>query len=218
MRTVHETEALRPSDPVPKHHSSNPQNKSQRLRLTFNKFSVGTNSPADSEPITVKQPSKVSPAPSMTAADIEYEHHNATFTRDEETGEWTPQFPSDVAFTQDELAMPAQQLWRLLKRQLVWATEELDELKRQLAAVEKIRKSEWIAKDLVLEELIQQQTLAVFDDPEFIKKHAFGPLNEDKAMEGAGSDAVPVEDEVQQTLEEEVGDILSNMAAGNAGR
>jgi hypothetical protein len=218
MRTVHETEALRPSDPVPKHHSSNPQNKSQRLRLTFNKFAAGAHSPADPEPAIVKQQLKASPAPSMTAADIEYEHHNATFTRDEDTGEWTPQFPPDVTFASEELAMPAQQLWRLLKRQLVWATEEADELKRQLAAVEKIRKSEWVAKDLVLEELIQQQTLAVFDDPEFIKRYAFGPVNEDKAVVDDGSDAVPVEEEVQQTLEEEVGDILSSMAAGNAGR
>ncbi|KAF2175176.1 hypothetical protein K469DRAFT_743421 [Zopfia rhizophila CBS 207.26] len=35
MRTVHETKALRPSNPVPKHHSSNPANRFQRLRLVL---------------------------------------------------------------------------------------------------------------------------------------------------------------------------------------
>lgn len=164
MRTVHETEALRPSDPVPKHHSSNPQNKSQRLRLTFNKFSAGANGKADDEansPVSSKAgPKDVPLSPtlsSLTPADIEYEHNNVTFTRDPQDGDWVAHFPPDVQLTTQELDLPLQQLLVLLHKQMHWAMEVGEELKHQTHDLEMQRKSEWIAKEAVLSHYIKRE-------------------------------------------------------------
>ena len=215
MRTVHETEALRPSDPVPKHHSSNPQNKSQRLRLTFNKFSGGANS-ADVEPVPVKLQS---PAPSLTQADIEYETNNPTFTLDPETHKWVPQFPPDVIFTPEQLAIPAEHLYRLMKCHVEWASEEAEELKIEALAAEKARKAEWMAKDLALQDLIRKHTKPEFDHPEPVGRHSYGPPKDGYSdVLGAPSTHTPLKsyEEPERTVEQEVGDILSGMATGAA--
>ncbi|KAF2668078.1 hypothetical protein BT63DRAFT_308838 [Microthyrium microscopicum] len=166
MRTVHETEALRPSDPVPKHHSSNPQNKSQRLRLTFNKWSAGSNNGKDDDAMTASSKQKESPlSPTIpTIEDIDYEKNNATFTRDPATGEWIPHFPDDISFSEKDLALGPAKLYQKLKYQYQWACEEQDELTQQIEAAEKVRKAEWMAKELVLQDVIDIEKAIVPDD------------------------------------------------------
>jgi hypothetical protein len=166
MRTVHETEALRPSDPVPKHHSSNPQNKSQRLRLTFNKYSAGANGKPEDDansPVSGKGMSKEGPAsptaPSLGADEAEYERNNPTFTRDPQTGDWIAHFPSDIHFTDKELALPLKHLLVLCHRQTQWATEIGEELKAEEAKLNVYRKTEWIAKEVLLRHYIKQETI-----------------------------------------------------------
>jgi len=44
----------------------------------------------------------------------------------------------------------------LLSRQVQWATEAAEELRQQTEILEKKRKSEWIAKEVVLREYINQ--------------------------------------------------------------
>jgi hypothetical protein len=166
MRTVHETEALRPSDPVPKHHSSNPQNKSQRLRLTFNKFSSGANGKAEddgSSPVSIKaKDGPLSPTiPIPVPADAEYELNNTSFARDSQTGDWVARFPTDVTFSENELALPSKQLLILLHKQVHWATEHSEELRKQENGLAEQHKAEWISKEALLRDFLgREMTIA----------------------------------------------------------
>lgn len=64
--------------------------------------------------------------------------------------------PPDVQFTADELAIPANELLRLLRRQHHWALQESDELKSEMEALEQKRRVEWTAKELVLENAAEE--------------------------------------------------------------
>ncbi|KAF1984780.1 hypothetical protein K402DRAFT_380588 [Aulographum hederae CBS 113979] len=162
MRTVHETEALRPSDPVPKHHSSNPTNKSQRLRLTVSK-GLG---PADNRSDGKSTPASPSVGPTVAlpanASELDYENHNVAFVAPSayESSEgvgYTKQFPPDIHFTAEELALPASDLYRLLRRQLLWATRDAEELAAEVKELEAQKKEEWMAKELVLENVMEAE-------------------------------------------------------------
>jgi hypothetical protein len=177
MRTVHETEALRPSDPVPKHHSSNPQNKAQRLRLTLKGLAPAANGSANGQATTAPDGSGTASGPlsavksnasnpnspglgpingggAPTAADIEYENNNVTYEYSR-SGEWDRHFPPDVQFSQEELDMPPAQLYALLKAQVRWAGEDADELRGGVERLEKMRAWEWVRKQLLLENVIE---------------------------------------------------------------
>jgi hypothetical protein len=168
MRTVHETEALRPSDPVPKHHSSNPTNKVQRIKLTFNKFSAGLNGTKEDEP-TAPSKRKTPEDPALTEPldDLHYGFDNVQWFRDEKTGGWTKKFPDFPEFQpEEEEELTAQELYALMKKQIKWALEERDELDQQLYEAEKRRKGEWIAKEMVLADSIALATAAAPEDEE----------------------------------------------------
>ena len=100
MRTVHETEALRPSDPVPRNYSS-AHFKPQRLKLIVNS------------------------KPPSTSQDVEIDD-DATLSPPPEEEETLPPFeyPPDVAFSDAELSMRPDQLLRLLRRQVAWSEAE----------------------------------------------------------------------------------------------
>ncbi len=137
MRTVHETEALRPSDPVPKGHSeaasraaggSGSNGSLKRIKLIVNngerpKSVVGELPPlpTDGIPDENGEPGAIEmdSLPFMLPVSRDY-------------------YPSDVADTLDdhELALPPSQLYRLLRRQIHWAEEEGAELAKQLDIVE----------------------------------------------------------------------------------
>jgi len=175
MRTVHETEALRPSDPVPKHHSSNPQNKAQRLRLTLKGLApangangLGSAAGESSAPGSARDPLSavksntsnpnspgVGPANGQTTAEAEYEQNNVTYEQSTSTGEWEKHFPSDVLFSSQELDMPPRVLHALLKAQVKWASEEGDELRAALDQLEKMREQEWMKKELLIENVME---------------------------------------------------------------
>lgn len=143
MRTVHETEALRPSDPVPKHHSSNPS-KPQRLKLIINK-NGGTDKSVPESPAA---------AGAHSGHDaLDYSSNNVVYSVDPESPTGPPllEFPSDILFRDDELRLPADQLYRSLRRQEHWALEEAEELKIEVDKLEKVRFEEWMKKELVLE-------------------------------------------------------------------
>jgi hypothetical protein len=67
------------------------------------------------------------------------------------------QFPPDMNFTEAELSLPAPELFRLLRRQLHWANQEGELLKAEAELLEKKRKEEWIAKELLLENLMEAE-------------------------------------------------------------
>ncbi len=155
MRTVHETEALRPSDPVPKHHSSNPSNKFQRLKLKLpqDKGSTPASPSSHSHPPTS---ATVAPgAPSET----DYTHNNVVYLQDlaSPNAPNMVQFPPDINFAPEELRLPAPELFKLLRQQLRWATQDGEELRAEAERLEKLRKEEWEAKELLLENYMESQ-------------------------------------------------------------
>lgn len=67
------------------------------------------------------------------------------------------QFPPDIDLAPEELSLSAPDLFRLLRRQLHWATQESKQLRAEAAALEKQRKEEWEAKELLLENVMEAQ-------------------------------------------------------------
>jgi hypothetical protein len=157
MRTVHETEALRPSDPVPKHHSSNPQNRQQRLRITMNKGKE------NGEP--TKEPTPTSPTNTGQPDD---DPNDVYYTRDPDTGRWAPNFPLDVQFSAEDLSLPAKDLATLLEYQVEWASESAEQLKDEEEMWNEKREAEAIVKNLVLREFMtfSESLLGPIETPE----------------------------------------------------
>ncbi|CAE7012004.1 hypothetical protein CFE70_002162 [Pyrenophora teres f. teres 0-1] len=170
MRTVHETEALRPSDPVPKHHSSNPTNNKQRLKLVLSN-EASKKLPHDKastpgSPSSLHPPNSASTATiplaataSGPASDADYSHNNIIYLQDL-AGPNAPklvQFPPDIEFTPEELALPAPELFKLLRRQLLWATQEGEQLRAEAEELERVRYDEWQAKELLFENFMEAQ-------------------------------------------------------------
>ncbi|KAI9851814.1 MAG: hypothetical protein M1838_002672 [Thelocarpon superellum] len=140
MRTVHETEALRPSDPVPRNHS-NPPPRLQRIKLILS-----------SKP----------PDPGDEAA-IEAEDDDRKILGPNDVNGRTPSthavepYPADLQLTPEESLMPPRELFRLLRRQLRWAEEERQELQAEVEALEAQRKNEWVEKELLLENVMEAE-------------------------------------------------------------
>ena len=166
MRTVHETEALRPSDPVPKHHSSNPQNKAQRIKLTLKGLAPAVNngdSASNKDPLSAiksnaSNPVSPSMPPTASPAETEYEHNNVTFipkTGGGTSDTWDLRFPSDINFSPEELDLSPPDLFRLLRHRLQWSMKEGDELRAETNSLEEQRKQEWDAKELILENYME---------------------------------------------------------------
>jgi hypothetical protein len=184
MRTVHETEALRPSDPVPKHHSSNPSNKFQRLRLV-----LSHEARKQEKGSTPASPSSHAPhsATAPISADVEHSHNNVIYLQDgaSPNAPTIVQFPEDLTFTDRELTLPAPDLYSLLRRQLHWATQEGEKLRAEVDVLEKKRKHEWLAKELIVENVMEAELShtkrkriesGLLQEPE-----SFGLLDEDIA-------------------------------------
>ena len=128
MRTVHETEALRPSDPIPRNHSQ-AQVKPQKLKLTFKKGLNFENSVAAEDDIV---------------------------NGDGDSHFKTPlAYPADLQFTEEEQAMAPDRLYELCRRQRHWSEQEGERLKQEYVDLEANYKEEWQRKELVLLNLIE---------------------------------------------------------------
>ena len=155
MRTVHETEALRPSDPVPRNYSTH--FKPQRLKLVLKDKPPTSTSEGGSDKDTA---GSGEPLPGLEIDE------NATISdhTDAEDGQ-VPlpvapgpyEYPEDVKFTEEELEMPPDMLYKLLRRQSHWAHEEGKELEEEVKRLEQQRRDEWTAKELVLANLIEAE-------------------------------------------------------------
>ena len=150
MRTVHETEALRPSDPVPKNYSSIPP-KPQRLKLIVN-------SKPRSQAETNNEDTEIEDDATL---------YNSEKSSDEIPTTSTPfPYPPDVQFSEEELSLPSNQLYRLLRRQLHWAEEDGSELREHVRALEAKRKEEWLSKELVLANVMEAELANAHDKGE----------------------------------------------------
>ena len=147
MRTVHETEALRPSDPVPKNYSSIPP-KPQRLKLIVNAKprshgDANDDTEPDEEALIYNTDNEVEGMPAVPFS-----------------------YPPDVQFTEEELALPPNELYRLLRRQVHWVEEHGAELREEVTALESKKKSEWLSKELILANVMEAELANAHDKGE----------------------------------------------------
>ena len=96
------------------------------------------------------------------------------------------QFPPDVSFTPAELALPADALFHSLRRTLQFATEEGEALRLEADALEKQRKAEWDAKEVLVENYMEFQIAKTKRD-----RVEQGLTEEFEGLDVADSDAGP---------------------------
>lgn len=177
MRTVHETEALRPSDPVPRSHST-AGTKPQRLKLIVN-AKPPTNTYLSTQSPNLANPTEVEDDDATIATHEDSEAaEDLEDDSDRDLSDFDP--PPDCDFTEEELKLPIDELYKLLRMQLHWAEETHDELGKEVAELEGERKMEWQKKELVLDNVLEAE-LAVADgkgDQELVDELAAALLPE----------------------------------------
>jgi hypothetical protein len=135
MRTVHETEALRPSDPVPKSMQApgtgGPAGKSSKLKIILKT----PQSHAAGHDDSVDDSSTADQADAHDVTRLSREH----------------------GFTDEELAMPADRLHNLCRLQLRWAEREAARLAEENKRWEELYKSEWLEKEVLLDQVVHAE-------------------------------------------------------------
>jgi hypothetical protein len=163
MRTVHEPELPRganPADPVPPSRT-----KGIKLKLAPN----GTSStPSSSKPPLT--PTALPGATDLppTTLDEDGNAHPTSAPNDNIT--YIPahhpitgqpgfmiHYPADIHFTPWESSIPADNLMRLLRRQLHWAEKENQELTKECEMLEEARKEEWTLKEILMEGVLEAE-------------------------------------------------------------
>lgn len=130
MRTVHETEALRPSDPVPKSMQSGPTGKG-KLK------------------IIIKTPQSHAAGQDDAIDDGADE--------DELSADLFTQLTEEHGFSPEELAMPLEKLYRLCRFQVKWAQEDSMKLQEEVKYWEKQYKEDWQEKEVLLSQVIKSE-------------------------------------------------------------
>ncbi|KAK0618254.1 hypothetical protein B0T17DRAFT_496016 [Bombardia bombarda] len=133
MRTVHETEALRPSDPVPKSMQAPTGKSSKQLKI-----------------ILKTQQSHAA------GHDDTVDDGNGTGGEDSAADLFTP-LTEGLGFTSRELAMPVERLAKLCRLQVKWAEEEGDALRGECKQWEALYKREWLEKEVLLDQVVQSE-------------------------------------------------------------
>jgi hypothetical protein len=117
--------------------------------------------------------------------DSDYSHNNVIYMQDlsSPNAPTVVEFPPDMNFTEQELALPAPELFRLLRRQLCWATQDGDQLRAEAEALEKQRKEEWTAKELLVENILEAELSTSkrkrLEAGDLEEPLAYSPLEED---------------------------------------
>lgn len=188
MRTVHETEALRPSDPVPKSHgggsmsvgaaslttptfninkgSGNSSSNNTRLKLLLSTQSSGDH--ALTNGTDADQEYDVDAEDNDNDADAELDPLERP-ERDDSTSRTPVNQAGGVTaaaaaggtapattLTVDPSLPPSQQ-FRVLRRQVDWAEQEQRALRQQCEALEERRHREWLAKELLLNNVLEAE-------------------------------------------------------------
>lgn len=146
MRTVHEPEPVRGTDsavPV--------TGKGKALKVKSN---GGTKSALvqDTGPTHDEDGNWVNPSPPNDNITYIPAHHPITG----QPG-FMIHYPPDIHFTAWESSITADQLMRLLRRQVHWAQKEAEELKKQVEALEQQKREEWQLKEILLEGTLEAE-------------------------------------------------------------
>lgn len=132
MRTVHETEALRPSDPVPKSmQSGGAAGKTTKLKIiirTPQSHAAGQDDAID-------------------------DGHSG----DENSVDLFTQLTEKDGFTSRELDMPLERLYTVCKAQVNWAEDDSESLKQDCRKWEDIYKQAWLEKEVLLSQMIKTE-------------------------------------------------------------
>jgi hypothetical protein len=172
MRTVHETEALRPSDPIPKSMQPSAKTSSRRLKL-------------------IHKASQISPDEDSSAtANGDINGHASI--------DWSSAYPAELGLTSDEEARGTEQLYKHLRRELIWTEEESEQLKRQADELETIRKREWMEKEVLLDQFVTNEISYYERRTAIIEGQARLPTAEEikaaAAVAGSGPSYAPVQE------------------------
>lgn len=133
MRTVHETEALRPSDPVPKSmQAGGTSGKSTKLKIIIR-----------------------TPQSHAAGHDDAVDDGNSG---DENPAELFTQLTEKDGFTRRELDMPFKKLFAVCRHQLKWAEEDGETIKHDIKKWEELYKSVWLEKEVLLTQMIKSET------------------------------------------------------------
>lgn len=131
MRTVHETEALRPSDPVPKSMQSGPTGKSSKLKIIIK-----------------------TPQSHAAGQDDAVDDGSAG---DEFIADMFTPMTEEQGFTPEELAMPLERLCKLCRLQVKWAEEDGEQLREECKRWEELYKNEWLEKEVLLDQVVKSE-------------------------------------------------------------
>ncbi|KAI1814710.1 hypothetical protein GGS20DRAFT_394748 [Poronia punctata] len=129
MRTVHETEALRPSDPVPKSMQHGGEKKGNKFK------------------IILKTPQSHSAGHDDGGDDGD--------GNDEITADFFTPLTDQQGFTNIELAMDMESLWKLCVANVKWATMEAEELREECKEAEEVYRQEWLEKEALVNQAVQ---------------------------------------------------------------
>lgn len=148
MRTVHETEALRPSDPVPRGHTGGISNGgSSAMPMKRLKLTIGGKTNGDKKAMSIGDlpplPTKYTTAALGRNVDVTMtDGDDPDDLEDAVDADSVPMslplpldyYPPEIYDDMDELerALPPSQWYRLLRRQIHWAEQEGKELQKHL--------------------------------------------------------------------------------------
>jgi hypothetical protein len=141
MRTVHETEALRPSDPVPKSMQAAGGAKGAQIG--------GVGGKSKNLKIIIKTPQSHAAGHDDAVDDGS--------TADDSSGELCTPLTLDQGFTAEELTMPLPRLMHLCKLQVKWAEQEGEQLREECKQWEELYKQEWLEKEVLLDQVVQSE-------------------------------------------------------------
>lgn len=130
MRTVHETEALRPSDPVPKSMQA-ATGKSRNLKIIIK-----------------------TPQSHAAGQDDAVDDGSAG---DDSSGDIFTPLTEEQGFSSKELAMPLERLVKLCRVQVKWAEDEGEQLRAECKQWEELYKHEWLEKEVLLDQVVQSE-------------------------------------------------------------
>ncbi|GKT42255.1 INO80 complex subunit 1 [Colletotrichum spaethianum] len=130
MRTVHETEALRPSDPVPKSMQAGPTGKG-KLK------------------IIIKTPQSHAAGQDDAIDD--------GVDDDELSADLFTPLTEEQGFTPEELKIPLEKLYKLCRFQVKWAQEESAKLAEEVKYWEKQYKDLWREKEVLFSQVVKSE-------------------------------------------------------------
>lgn len=132
MRTVHQTEDLRPSDPVSKAHQSAGAVPGKTGKITK---------------IVLKTPQSYSATHEDAGDD--------SSAKDDLSEDMFTPVTEEAGFTPEEVAMPIERLAKLCKLQVKWAEQESESIRQECQIWEQIYKTEFEEKEALFEQMVQ---------------------------------------------------------------